>query len=190
MTIVFLTTLIPGDSARDVQFIPSEPSEITKEIAREDDVLMTVYFCALLVALAVCALMHYIYKKRLREYGRVINDSNLEIAKQKLKADSYGVILNSLLSPCCLVSEKGNVGWCNDAFVEFYGGDLKEFDYLKGVAADEDTAKIRDAKCAVSYFVKVKNAAGKVVGFRRTLIPLSPEADGCKNFAVVENIQS
>lgn len=188
MTISFLTTM-PGDSARDVQILPSEASEITKEIAREDDVLMTVYFCALLVAMAVCALMHYIYKKRVNEYGRVINNSNLEIAKQKLKADSYGVILNSLLSPCCLVSEKGHVGWCNDAFVDFYGNDLKQFDFLLGVAQGEDTAKIRDAKYAVSFPVKVKNSKGKTVCYQRTLIPLSPEADGSKNFAVVENIQ-
>lgn len=188
MTDPFLTSF-PADSARDVQFIPAEPSAIAQEIAHEDDVLMTVYFCALLVALAVCALMHYIYKKRVREYGRVINDSNLEIAKQKLKADSYGVILNSLLSPCCLVSEKGKVGWCNDAFVDFYGNDLKQFDFLLGVAQGEDTAKIRDAKYAVSFPVKVKNSKGKTVCYQRTLIPLSPEADGSKNFAVVENIQ-
>lgn len=180
----------PADSARDVQFIPSGASEITQEIAREDDVLMTVYFCALLVALAVCALMHYVYRKRIREYGNIINLNNLEIAKQKLKADSYGVILNSVLFPCCLVSEKGIVGWCNDAFIDFYGKDLKTFDFLSGLADNEDVNKIRDAKYAVHYFVKKKNVAGKTIGFKRTLVPLSPEADGTKNYAIVENINS
>ena len=41
----------------------------------------------------------------------------------------------------------------------------------------------------VNFYVKTKNAAGKTIGFQRTLIPLNKEADGSKNFAVVENIQ-
>lgn len=188
MLTTILQTTFPADSARDVQFLPSGTSEIAQEIAREDDILMTVYFCGLLLALFGCAVIYFFYKKNIREYGTIINKLNQELLQQKLQSESSATILNSVLFPCCLVSEKGKVGWCNDAFVKFYGGDLKEFDILSGVADNEDVAKIRDAKFAVNFYVKTKNAAGKTIGFQRTLIPLNKEADGSKNYAIVENI--
>ncbi|MCR5455187.1 MAG: PAS domain-containing protein [Bacteroidales bacterium] len=189
LTTILLSLQNPPDSARDVQFIPSDgaASQITQEIAREDDILMTVYFIALVIALLACAAIYYFYNKRIREYGNVINAQNIDVAKQKLRAESYGTILNSVLFPCCLVSEKGKVGWCNDAFIQLYGEDLKEFDFLTGISGNADVSQIREAVYSVNYSVKMKNAEGKTVGFLRTLIPLPKEADGSKNYAIVEN---
>lgn len=178
----------PADSARDVQFLPSGTSDIAQEIARQDDIMMTVYFCCMLAALLVCGFIYYKFQKRVREYGGVINARNADVARHKLRADSYGTILNSLVFPCCLVSEKGKLGWYNDAFAKLYGEEVSEFDFLAGAAGDEDVSRIRDAKFSVNYPVKSKNSKGEAVGFLRTLIPLPKEADGSKNYAIVENI--
>ena len=79
MLTTILQTTFPADSARDVQFLPSGTSEIAQEIAREDDILMTVYFCGLLLALFGCAVIYYFYKKNIREYGTIINKLNQEL---------------------------------------------------------------------------------------------------------------
>ncbi len=180
---------IPADSARGVTMLVDEPSEIAQEIAREDSMLMTIYFCGFLLALLGCAAIHFYYKKRQRSYADVINNQNKELLRHKLQSDSYGYILNALITPCCLVSEKGRLGWSNDAFVAFYGDGVKEFDMKGGAQSADDVEHVLTTKVPVSFFVKVKNIKGKTVGFKRTIVPLPSEADGTKIFAVVENVE-
>ena len=171
-----------------VRILPENSNNIRDEIAAQDSTVQTLYLCGMILALFGCVAIHYIYKKRQQEYAVVVNSLNQQLTKQKLQCDSFGYILNSLLIPCCLVKADGKIVWRNDAFENFYGKNINDFDILSGVQSNEDIAKIRGSKFAMSFFVKSRNTADKVVGYQRTLIPLPSSTNGTINYAIVENI--
>lgn len=178
---------IPNDTVA-VRILQDNRNNIREEIAAQDRTVQTLYLCGMIIALFGCVAIHFIYKKRQQEYAVVVNSLNQQLSKQKLQSDSFGYILNSLLVPCCLAKADGKIVWRNEAFDNFYGKGVNEFDILSGVQSTEDVAKIRNSKFAVSFYVKARNTADKVVGFKRTLVPLPSSTDGAINYAVVENI--
>jgi len=110
------------------------------------------------------------------------------LKRQKFQADSFGLVLNAEIVPICLIDSEGKILWANQAFLDFYGKEIKIFDFLWGTSADLDKEKIKTTKIPETFFVKMKNFDGKTSGFTRTLIPINTEAVDGKNYAIIENI--
>jgi len=175
------------DTIRNVEFYKDFQSAMPVE---EDSTFLPWTFACIglfFIACVGCVVIWYYGKVKQAQLEQLLAESNTQLAMQKFQSNSYAYILNSTVFPMSLVGEDGKIAWCNQAYYDIFGKNNKTFDIFEGAAQDIDKESIRNSKVAQSYYVKMKTEKGKVVGFKRTLIPLPGDPNGSKNFAVVEN---
>ncbi len=174
---------IVGDTAYGIAPIPYDESSLTSEILQQEQMLRTLYLCGFLLALGACLTIYFIYNRKIKKYGEVVNLQSQALMKQKQQTDSFGLMLNLAQFPCCLVSADSKIIWSNEAFTTFYGKDRQSISPEEG--APEVQGQLTLNKLGTTFMVKMKNTYGKTFGFKRTVIPIK---DGTNGFAIIENI--
>lgn len=194
LSILLLSIYGFAASAQDTAFADSiqfynpdySASREASEILQQQQTISAVYLTGMLLAIFACIAISYIYKRRIRKYSELINIQSQNLNAQKHQTESFGLMLNLAQFPCCLVRADGELIWCNEAFVDFYGKDRKRFSVEDGCGTQEiDPERLKSERFGTTFFVKMKNIRGKVIGFRRTVIPIK---EGEQGFAVIENI--
>ena len=173
---------------KDIEFYRNTQELLQQNTVHDNFWIQYVFLFAFLLTLVVSVVLWRISKMKSKQYSKIINTLSGELKRQKFQADSFGLVLNAEIVPICLIDSEGKILWANQAFLDFYGKEIKIFDFLWGTSADLDKEKIKTTKIPETFFVKMKNFDGKTSGFTRTLIPINTEAVDGKNYAIIENI--
>ena len=177
------------DSIRNVQYYPVSDFERETSLAviEQEQSFSILYIVSLVVLVIIALLVWYVQNLKMKQFAKVLEIHSEELKRSKYQTDTFGYILNCSLFPCCLIDTDSKIAWCNEAFVNFYGKDMKHFDFASGAGQDFDVNSLKTSKVPVHYHVRVKDNYEKVFGFKRTVVPIKSD-DGQTNYAVVENI--
>jgi len=176
---------IIGDTAYGIKPMPYEEASLTADLLQQEQTLRTIYLCVMLIAVAASLLTYWVMSRRLRKYSELVNLQGQALNQQKHNAEGFGLMLNLAQFPCCLVGADNKIIWSNDAFISFFGKDRKEMQVLEGTPEGTSLSPIKNNQMGTTLFVKMKNAYGKTLGYKRTIIPIK---NGDNGFAIIENI--
>lgn len=179
----------PDTTIRNIEFFRSIDDYANAAVHESDSLEKYMYLSLFVLALFGCGAFWIASRLKSKEYEKIINLMNSKLGILKLQSESYGYILNTMSFPCCLVNSDGKISWCNSAFYKLYGNNIKEFDIFVGASSELNKDSVLNAKSSESYYVKVKDLYGKVIGFKRTIVPLPNTANGSTNYAVTENYE-